>query len=491
MTYSIRLNDAYKGFTLDQDKLFSPQETVQRLKDRLKTIDLDVLRQVNRIDNGRLGIPVFFSVCGNDALEAIGTKKQMGKGATPEQAEASAVMELVERFSFFSFYKTPSHFVTQTYANLSGPKIPFEHIAQSVHDDSDDLEISRGIFETLPLKWTWAYNLTTQEPVQVPFDWFFMINEFNGPSAGNCAEEALSQGICEIVERHVSSIISHQQLKPPAIRPESATDAMVLDMLQKYEKIGVKLFVSDFTLDTGIPSVGVLAYDPGTFPQTSEIVWTAGTTPCPQKAFSRALSEVAQLAGDFNTSANYVASGLPKFTTLEEAGYVTSPGKRVDIHALPDLSDNNIKKEVENCIRALSRRGMQVYAIDTMHPKLEIPAFYTIIPRCPFQGTRPGHQCGHVQRQNHCRKPIAPLGPGRTQGHGGQAAREILCSVLHGKLPSGHGLPGHCFTLFFKGAQFEPQPPGHSQHLFIHGGMLKGPRAIPGSALGSRKRRGP
>ena len=385
MSYNVTLEDAFKKFTLDQDKIFPPEETVRRLKEKLKDIELDVLRKAVRIDNGRLGIPVFFSICGDDALETIGTQKQMGKGATPAQAEASAVMELAERFSFFSFSKTPSNFFTDTYKDLSGPKMPFEHIAQSVHDDSDDLEVSRSIFQTLPLKWTWAYNLTTREPVQVPFDWFFMINEFNGPSAGNCVEEALSQGICEIVERHVSSLVSHKKLKTAAIRPESATDAMVREMLQKYEKIGVKLFVTDFSLDTGIPSVGVMAYDPSTFPETSEIVWTAGTTPCPQKAFSRALTEVAQLAGDFNTSANYVASGLPKYTNLEDAAYVMSTDKQINITDLPDLSDNNIKTEVENCIQALSQIGMDVYVINTTHSQLEVPAFYTIVPGAHFR----------------------------------------------------------------------------------------------------------
>ena len=49
-------------------------------------------------------------------------------------------------------------------------------------------------------------------------------------------------------------------------------------MLQKYQRNGIQLYLSDFTLDTGIPTVGILAYDPATFPQTSEIVWTAGTT---------------------------------------------------------------------------------------------------------------------------------------------------------------------------------------------------------------------
>jgi len=318
----------------------------------------------------------------------------MGKGGTPQQAEASAVMELAERFSFFSFCKNPNHFFFDTYLNVKDRAIPFEMIAQSVHDDSEDLEISEKIFETLSLKWTKAFNLTQNKAVLIPFDWFFMINEFNGPSAGNCVEEALSQGICEIIERHVSSIVSQNRLKVPLINPASITDSLVLEMLGKYQNAGINLYLSDFTLDTGIPTVGAMAYDPSTFPKTSEIVWTAGTTPDPQKALSRALTEVAQLAGDFNSSSNYVASGLPKFRSVEEAEYVTHSGKKIDIAALPDLSNDNIKVEVENCISALEKRGMDVIVINTMHPLLEIPAFYTIIPGAHFRERALGTSVG-------------------------------------------------------------------------------------------------
>jgi ribosomal protein S12 methylthiotransferase accessory factor len=267
-------------------------------------------------------------------------------------------------------------------------------IAKSVHDASDDLPAARKIFENLPMKWTWAYNLTREKEMRVPFDWFFSINEFNGPSAGNCPEEAISQGICEIIERHTSSLISHKRLKVPAIRADSATDPLLVEMIGKYHNAGVKLFVSDFTLDTGIPSVGVLAYDPATFPELSEIVWTAGTTPNPQKAFSRALTEVAQLAGDFDTAANYVASGLPKFTDLADADYIMKPGQEIDISSLPDLSDDNIKVEIENCLAALSNIGMEVFLINTMHPKLEIPAFYTILPGAHFRERALGTSVG-------------------------------------------------------------------------------------------------
>jgi len=128
-----------------------------------------------------------------------------------------------------------------------------------------------------------------------------------------------------------------------------------------------------------------MAYDPTTFPALSEIVWTAGTTPDPQKALSRALTEVAQLAGAFNTGSNYVASGLPKLTQIEEADFLINSGKLINFDELPDLSDENIKTEILNCLSALAAINMEVLVINTMHDRLEIPAFYTIIPGAHFR----------------------------------------------------------------------------------------------------------
>jgi ribosomal protein S12 methylthiotransferase accessory factor len=100
---------------------------------------------------------------------------------------------------------------------------------------------------------------------------------------------------------------------------------------------------------------------------------------------SRALTEVAQLAGDFNSGSNYVASGLPKFTNIADAAFITHPDTLVDLSDLPDLSNSNIRVEVENLIAALKQKDFQVLAIDTRHPDLDIPAFYTIIPGAHFR----------------------------------------------------------------------------------------------------------
>ena len=384
----IRPTDCFKAYTFDQDKVMSPVETVRRFKKKLAQVKLEILKEVRRIDSGRLDIPVYFSVCGRDAFNVIGNKKQMGKGSTPEQSQASACMELAERFSFFSFTKEPSNFIYDTYANLKKagqPLLPLTELLKSVHDDTMDLFQFENLFSNIPLQWTWATNLTSETEVLVPFSWFFAINEFNGPSAGNTYEEAILQGISEIVERHVCAVVSHEKLPTPAIDPDSVKDPVACELIAKFKKHNIDLYLNDFTLDTGIPTVAALAIDRNTFPETSEIVYTAGTTPCPEKALIRAITEVAQLAGDFNSKSNYVASGLPKPLSMEEIDYVADPGSTTTIDALPNLSNDNMKVEIDNYLKALAKLDMEVLIVNTMHPNLEIPTIYTIVPGAHFR----------------------------------------------------------------------------------------------------------
>jgi ribosomal protein S12 methylthiotransferase accessory factor len=372
----IRLEDCFKTYTYDQDKVFSPIETVERFKKRLEEVDLDILKEVRRIDNGRLGIPIYFSITGKDARDVIGNKKQMGKGSTPEQSQASACMELGERFSFFSFMKNPDNFIVDTYPNLKAAGynlMPLKRLLQSVHDVSMKEETLEMLLKDIPIKWTWATNLNKQEEVLIPFSWFYAINEFNGPSNGNSYEESISQGICEIVERHVCAVVSQEKRPVPRIRLDSAKDPVSRELIEKFARNGIEIYLNDFTLDTGVPTISALCIDPSTFPVMSEIVWTAGTTPNPEKALIRALTEVAQLAGDFNTHANYVASGLPKPLSMNEVDYLMS-GPEIDL-----------QDEVESCLVALEKLDMEVFIVNTMHPELKMTSIYTIIPGAHFR----------------------------------------------------------------------------------------------------------
>ena len=80
MLETLNLTDALKGYTYDQDKLLTPEETIRRVRDRLGALDLKLLQDTRRIDSGRLDIPVYLSFLGVDARRVVPTHKQMGKG---------------------------------------------------------------------------------------------------------------------------------------------------------------------------------------------------------------------------------------------------------------------------------------------------------------------------------------------------------------------------------------------------------------------------
>ncbi len=379
----ISLRPTPKSYTLEQDKTRPPQETVAWASQAFAALGQEVLRKIKRIDTGRLDIPVYISLCGDAASALTSTKKQMGKGASPIQAEASALMELAERFSFFHFMRA-TDFPRALPGQLPGPAMPFAQVAQSLYHPAGDLERAEAAFNLLPQTWAWARNLAQDRDELIPLGWFYAINEYNGPAAGNLQAEAMLQSLCEVVERHVSALVTLEERPTPAIEEASLADPICRELLDKFQHAGIRVFLKDFTCGMGIPSVAALCWDPATFPQQSEIVYAAGTASSPAKALIRALTEVAQLAGDFHTGSNYKVSALPKFSDLDQARYVTQAAGTIPLAELPDLSQSDIAAEVRACVAALAQRGFFPYCLDVTHPRLQVPAVYTIIPGAHF-----------------------------------------------------------------------------------------------------------
>jgi ribosomal protein S12 methylthiotransferase accessory factor len=379
------LNDAFKKSYRDQDKLIPPEQTVRHAKKQLDQIELDILHETRRIDNNRLGIPVYFSICGADAQKRTGKRKQMGKGADPSQAEASAIMELIERFSLYEFMAQEHYFHVNTFENMVTDIIDFETISSSVNDNVDQKSPEFQFLKQIPLRWTKAYALQKDIWGDIPFDWFFQINAYNGSSAGNCREEAIIQGMSEVIERHVCARVIQKDVPVRQIDLSTVTEPIAKDLIQRYQKTGIQLQIYDYGINTRIPIIGGVAYDPSTFPHASEIVWTAGAMPDPTRALCRVLTEIAQLGGDFNTHSNYEPSGLPKLTRLDEIEMFHANCPIIPFSEMPDLSHNNIKVEILNYINALSHIFSKFYIIDVTHPAIQLPSVYTIIPGAQFR----------------------------------------------------------------------------------------------------------
>lgn len=383
----ITLQSCPKAYTQDQDKAISPADTVARVRERLGKLDINILAETRRVDVGRLGIPVFLSVCGEDARAIMPTRKQMGKGASLNQAQASALMELIERYSFFTFWRDMPNMVEATWSEAESrfgdALIPIEEILRSVHD-ATPAEDARRILDLHRWKFFPATNISTGQETWLPLDWFKKLGEFNGSSAGNTEEESILQGSSELIERHVCCIIDRTTPELPTINPASCTDPVLAELLAAFEKQGINLVLKDFSLGMPMPTVAAIAWDPATFPAHSEIVYTAGTASSPVKAAIRAVTEVAQLAGDFCTNACYEASGLSKYEDLDDIQWLLA-GPVIPLAALPSIECDDILKEINIVCAKLKQDGYSLFSISTMNPALGINAHYNMIPGFHFR----------------------------------------------------------------------------------------------------------
>ncbi|UZP67993.1 YcaO-like family protein [Desulfovibrio mangrovi] len=383
----IRLSSCPKHYTADQDKVMTPGETVARVKARLAELETQILAETRRIDTGRLDIPVFLSVCGADARKFMPTRKQMGKGASVEQAEASALMELMERYSYWTFWERKPDMVRCTWTEAAtrfGDKlIGMDVILQSVSESLPHDKAARVMDLT---EWWFcpATDVHTGEERIIPLDWFRKLGEFNGSSAGNTDEESIFQGACELVERHVCCVIDRAGKPVPTISPASFTDPVLVNLYSKFTDNGIVVILKDFSQGMPVPTVAAIAWDPATFPYQSEIVYTAGTASSPVKAAVRALTEVAQLAGDFESGACYEASGLPKYARTEELGWLLD-GPQVNLDELPTVENGDIYEELMALVRGLQTQGYSLFSIQTTNPELNVSANYNIVPGFQFR----------------------------------------------------------------------------------------------------------
>ncbi len=382
------------------DKSLSPAATVERVLARMEELGgkgIRLLGALRRVDTGRLGIPVFMSLYGPEALALVPTRKQMGKGSTPDQARASALMELMERFAFFSYWQQePAAYCTWSEARqrFGSSLLPLTEIIASVHDPLPP-DAARQALDL----WRWEFrpawriaDAEQPEKIYAPLSWFRLLNEFNGASAGNTPEESLLQGTMELIERHVCCRLDRERPRVPAIDANPTRlrllDPVLADMVSRFAEHGIRLLLYDISLGLPVPTVAALAWDPASFPERSEIVFTAGSATSPEKAALRAVTEVAQLGGDFITASCYEASGLPKFASLEEIRWLTESGGsglNRGLETLPRLEHADIREELFRVSRGLNERGVYLYAADTTTPLTGIPSHYCFAPGLEFR----------------------------------------------------------------------------------------------------------
>jgi hypothetical protein len=84
----------------------------------------------------------------------------------------------------------------------------------------------------------------------------------NGHVAGNCLEEAILQGLLELVERDAVGIWWYNRVPRPEVALETFEQPYFLELAAHYRDLGYRLWVLDATNDIGIPVFVALAHSP-------------------------------------------------------------------------------------------------------------------------------------------------------------------------------------------------------------------------------------
>jgi ribosomal protein S12 methylthiotransferase accessory factor len=381
MSSILELNDAIKNYNCAESKLIHPKKTIKKIKEIYANSKIDVFNKIEKINNDE-DFYRYRCIGGRGLIKYRSKGSTYGKGITSEQAMASGLMELAERYSFYTFINTKENFIKASYSDITQNKIDIKQYLTSIPDLNVYPNLINDL-KNLPLNWCQSYSLKNNEKIMVPLSWFYFLNETNGAAAGNCIEEAIIHGFCEVIERHVASTVKYKKLKTPSIKKNSIDDPLLQKLISKFNHINI--IIKDFTLNFGIPSLAIVAYDPINFSKSNELYIVIGTSPNKKIALIRALTELYHVSGGFShdkywANQSFVTDSVNITNNLEDYDYLFQNNNYIDYSDVIDCSDKNFKTEIENCSKLINEKNLEAYVINTTNININVPSVFVVIP---------------------------------------------------------------------------------------------------------------
>ena len=383
-------------------RIMPPEETLKRILPLLKTAGMGEPEDITDKDN--LGIPVF-SVDREET--ALGKPKYYnGKGATREQAEASAVMEAIERYS--AEQRDTDDIVVGRYEDAKEAMLTV---------DPADLILPLPVldfYKTQDIAWTRGFEMFRGEHILVPacavYYPYFPNGDYqlfkwhtNGIAAGNTMEEAILHALFEDIERDAWSIAEYNERSNGDILIRDK-DSVPAQLIEKFEAQGIKIHLKDLTSDIGVPTIGAAADD--TVSKDPELLTIGvGTHLNPQIAAIRAITEVAQSRTTHKHGMKINAQlqkasrelGYEKIKALNHMWYGESP-KKTYLEDMPDLATPYVLDDIEVVLGRLMECGFdQVVAVDLTRPELGVPSVRMIVPGLEVSTMDPEREGGRLQ----------------------------------------------------------------------------------------------
>ncbi len=261
-----------------------------------------------------------------------------GKGLSPVQARVSCLAEAVERYAAgwtgseprrAARYRELGEEAVHPAALLGFSRSQYER-RDSLNPGCDPMHyIPEPFDEGRVVDWSPAWSLTKDAPRWLPTrfcyyeyrspdaerDHRFCLGDSNGCASGGTLEEAILQGLLEVVERDAVSVWWYNRLQRPAIDLALVEPRLLAAMLGHAEAEGRSLEVLDLTTDLGVPVMAAVSADAES---GGRISLGLGAHLDPVVAATRALTELNQILY-FNGALERAADATDRTGPREEA----------------------------------------------------------------------------------------------------------------------------------------------------------------------------
>lgn len=307
-------------------------------------------------------------------LASVVAQSCLGKGASDAQSRASALCEAVERYA--AAWQGDEAMRVAREAELPALAIrpdalSFFSAAQRASARPGERAAQCRYDPRAPLAWTPAWSLSDDAPrylplaacyADAPAPWADTANwSSNGCASGNCREEAILQGLLEVIERDAVAIWWYNRIP----RPRAQCANAALRQLATALGGDWSCWLLDLSHDLGIPVLAAIGW------HAASARWALGfgASLSAELAAERALTELAQLiAADKCLAADAIGP---------DAGFLWPEGAQMpqDAAQHADIAD-----DIRLCVAAWRAVGHEVIVHDYSRPDIALATVKVVVP---------------------------------------------------------------------------------------------------------------
>ncbi|HEV7979583.1 TOMM precursor leader peptide-binding protein [Amycolatopsis sp.] len=391
-------------------RTLTPGQMLERYRHLISPVT-GVVKEVTRETRGpafvnayRSGPNVVRGRVGMTALRASLRGENGGKGANPIDAEVGALCEAVERFS--GNYQGDELRIQGSLRSLGADALhPNDCLLYAEEqyrareawnaEHSTVQWVCEPFDENAVLSWTPLWSLAEERHRLLPTGLLYygapeeggkrcVRADSNGNAAGSSVEDAILQGMLELIERDAVALWWYNRTPLPGVDIAAFGDPWVEEMTGRYAETGRELWALDATSDLGVPVMVAASRRTGSAGE--DILFGFGAHPDPRTALRRAVTELNQMLpavdGDDAAIDDPDAARWLRHATVANQSYLRPVGgiaarKPSDFGFLhrPDVRD-----DVTALVRTLAGHGLETLVLDQTRPDIGLPVVKVVVP---------------------------------------------------------------------------------------------------------------